>query len=65
MPGPSAWMVRRKCCRARSDSCSGVSEWNSLRYWKGPKKCTWPVAYSLGMRRQSPVATIADPVLPW
>ena len=40
-------------------------EKRSERYGYGPKKCTCPVAYSLGQRRGSPVAVIAAPVLPW
>ena len=30
--GPSSWMVCSRCASARSDSCSGVSEWNGERY---------------------------------
>ena len=63
--GPSAWITRSRWCRARELSCSAVSAQNSERYRYGPNACTWPRAYSFGMRRQSPVATIAEPVLPW
>ena len=63
--GPSAWITRSRWCSARSHSCSGVLAQNSERYRNGPKWCTWPRAYSLGTRRQSPVATTAAPVLPW
>ncbi len=62
---PSPWMVRSRWRSARSVSCSGESDQNSERYANGPQKCTWPRAYSLGTRRQSPVATTAAPVLPW
>ena len=63
--GPSAWITRSRWCSARSDSCSGVVAQNSERYRYGPKWCTCARAYSLGTRRQSPVATTAAPVLPW
>nr|KEP24399.1 hypothetical protein DA06_15235 [Georgenia sp. SUBG003] len=64
-PGPSAWTTRSRWWSARSHSSVSVVAQNSDRYRKGPKTCTWPRAYSLGTRRQSPVATIAAPVLPW
>ena len=63
--GPSAWITRSRWCSARSHSCSGVFAQNSERYRYGPKWCTCARAYSLGTRRQSPVATTAAPVLPW
>ena len=63
--GPTACTMRSRECSARSDSCSLESDQNSLRYAKGPKQWMCPVEYSLGMRRQSPVAAIAAPVLPW
>ena len=63
--GPSDWITRSRWCSARADSSSGVVAQNSLRYRKGPKKCACPRAYWFGIRRQSPVATIAAPVLPW
>ena len=53
-----------KVRRLTNDELADALIWN---VWVdiNPKKCAWPRAYWFGIRRQSPVATSAAPVLPW
>src|SRR5260221_5466960 len=57
-------MTCSRCSSARSHSSACEVAQNDDRYRYGPKKCTWPVAYSFGQRRGAAAEVSAGPGVP-